>query len=96
MKYVFIDVMGNLDIKEFIDESTNKMSSQDSIENKHTSILKIKDCLAIEYTFSIDSMTNHELENEIKALHPEKGTVKNEIHEKMLTETNENVQCFER
>ena len=54
------------------------MNPNDSIENivnmysKHPSILKIKDHVTREDTFSFKHITSHELKNEIKALDPKK------------------------
>ena len=95
MNNFFIEVIENLDIKRSAEESTNEMIPQDSIENivklysKHPSIIKIKDYVTIEKTFSFKNITSNELENEIKALDPKKASVKNDIPTKMLIETND-------
>ena len=100
MNNFFIDVIENLDIEHFAEESTNEMIPHDSIENivkqysKHPSIIKLKDYVTIEETFSFKNITSNELEYEIKALNPKKASVKYDIPMKMLIETNDISSVF--
>ena len=100
MNNFFIDVIENLDIEHFAEESTNEMIPPDSIENivkqysKHPSIIKLKDYVTIEETFSCKNINCNELENEIKALNPKKAGVKDDIPTKMLIETNDISSLF--
>ena len=95
MNNFFIEVIDNLDIERFAEESANEMIPSDSIENivkvysKYPSIIKIKDYVTIVETFSYKNITSNEPENEIKTLDPKKASVKYDIPTKMLIETND-------
>ena len=58
MNNFFIDVIENLDIEHFVKQPINEIAPQDPIENilemysQHPSILKIKEYITIEETFS--------------------------------------------
>ena len=73
MNNFFINVIENLDIEHFVEESTNEMIPHGSTENivkeysKHPRIIKLK-----EETFSFKNITCNEVENEIKALNSKK------------------------
>ena len=98
MNNFFIDVIENLDIEHFAEESTNEMNPNVSIENivnmysKHPSILKIKKHVTIVDAFSFRNITSLEHKNGIKALVTQNATVKHDIPTKMLTETND-ISC---
>ena len=53
---------------------------------RHPSIIKIKEHVTLEYTFSFTLTIDEEIEKEIKQLDPKKATVGNDIPTKMLIE----------
>ena len=95
MNILFIDVLENLDIEHFAEESINEMIPHDSIENivkehsKQPSIIKLKDYVTIEETFPFKNITSNELENEIKALDSKNASATDDIPTKMLIDTND-------
>ena len=55
----------------------------------HPSILKIKDYVKITHKFSFKTTVDHEFQTQMNTLDPKKAAVENDIHAKILMETND-------
>ena len=99
MNNFFIETIENLEIEPYPvinekkdDKNKNcKNMIEDIIKKyeRHPSIIKIKEHVTLEYTFSFTLTIDEEIKKEIKQLDPKKATVGNDIPIKMLIETND-------
>ena len=91
----FIDVIENLDIEPFIEQTANDDNTLNSIKdivkkyNQHPSILKIKQYVTIDDKFTFFETTIQQFQTQIELLDPKKATVENDIPSKILIATNE-------
>ena len=56
---------------------------------RHPSVLKIKEFISPDNSFSFSSTTTQEFENEIQQLDPKKASAENDIPTKVLIETSD-------
>ena len=94
MNNYFIDVIENLDIESFIEQTANDDNSFNSIEdivkkyNQHPNILKIKQYVTIDDKFTFFA-TIQQFQAQIESSDPKKVTIENDIPSKILIATNE-------